>query len=33
MDFRDIEGGGMDGINLGQDRDPWRTLVNTVVNI
>jgi hypothetical protein len=30
MDLREIGWGGMDWINLAQDRDPWRALVNTV---
>jgi hypothetical protein len=33
LDLREIEWGGMDWINLAQDRDHWRTLVNTVVNL
>jgi hypothetical protein len=33
MDFRDIGWGGMDWINLAQDRDQWRALVNTVMNL
>jgi hypothetical protein len=32
MDFRDIWGG-MDWIDLTQDRDHWRVLVNTVMNL
>jgi hypothetical protein len=28
MDLREIEWGGMDWIELAQDRDQWRTLVN-----
>jgi hypothetical protein len=28
--FREIEWDGMDWINLAQDRDQWRALVNTV---
>jgi hypothetical protein len=30
MDLREIGRGGMDWINLAQDRDQWRALVNTV---
>jgi hypothetical protein len=26
-------GGGMDWINLAQDRDRWRTLINAVMNL
>jgi hypothetical protein len=32
MDLREIEWDGMDWIDLVQDRDQWRTLVNTVMN-
>jgi hypothetical protein len=31
MHFRDVGLGGMDWIDLGQDRDQWRALVNTVM--
>jgi len=31
MDFREVGGGG-DWMELAQDRDRWRALVNTVVN-
>jgi hypothetical protein len=33
MDFRKIGWGGMDWIHLAQDRDDWRVLVNTVMNL
>jgi hypothetical protein len=33
MDLRAIGSGGMDWIDLAQDRDQWRALVNTVMNI
>jgi hypothetical protein len=33
MDLREIGWGGMDWIDLAQDRDQWRTLVNTVMNL
>jgi hypothetical protein len=33
MTLREIGWGGMDWIDLPQDRGQWRTLVNTVVNI
>jgi hypothetical protein len=32
MDLREIGWDGMDWIDLAQDRDQWRTLVNTVMN-
>jgi hypothetical protein len=33
MDLREIVYGDMDKINLTQDRDQWRALVNTVMNL
>jgi hypothetical protein len=33
MDHREIEWDGMDWIVLAQDREQWRALVNTVMNI
>jgi hypothetical protein len=33
MDFREIGGDGMDWVNVAQDRDQWRALVNTVMNL
>jgi hypothetical protein len=33
MDFRRIRWDGMDWIDLAQDRDQWRALVNTVMNL
>jgi hypothetical protein len=33
IDFREIGWDGMDWIELGQDRDQWRALVNTVMNL
>jgi hypothetical protein len=33
MDLRDIGLGGMDYIHLAQDRDQWRALVSTVMNL
>jgi hypothetical protein len=33
IDLREIGWGGMDGINLAQDRDQWRALSNTVMNL
>jgi hypothetical protein len=33
MDLGDIGGGGMDWIDLAQDRDRWRALVKTVMNL
>jgi hypothetical protein len=33
MDLREIGWGGMDWIDLAQDRDQWRALVSTVMNL
>jgi hypothetical protein len=33
MNPRETRWGGMDWIDLAQDRDQWRTLVNTVINL
>jgi hypothetical protein len=33
MDLREIVWVGMDWIDLGQDKDQWRALVNTVTNL
>jgi hypothetical protein len=33
MDRREIGCDGMDWIDLAQDRDQWRALVNTVMNL
>jgi hypothetical protein len=33
MDLREIGWGDMDWIDLAQDRDQWRALVNTVINL
>jgi hypothetical protein len=33
MDIREIGWGGMDWIDLAQDRDRWRALLNTVINL
>jgi hypothetical protein len=33
MDLREIEWDGMDWINLAEDRDHWRALVNIVLNL
>jgi hypothetical protein len=33
MDLREIGFGNVDWINLAQNRDRWRALVNTVMNL
>jgi hypothetical protein len=33
MDLREIGCGGMEWIQLAQDRDRWRSLLNTVMNL
>jgi hypothetical protein len=33
MDLSEIEWDGVDWIDMAQDRDQWRTLVNTVLNL
>jgi hypothetical protein len=33
MDLREIKWVGMDWIDLAEDRDQWRALVNTVLNL
>jgi hypothetical protein len=33
MDLREIGWGGMDWFDLAQDREHWRALVNTVMNL
>jgi hypothetical protein len=33
MDLREIGWGGMDWKDLAQDRDQWRAVVNTVMNL
>jgi hypothetical protein len=33
LDLREIRWDGMDWIHLAQDRDQWRALVNTVMNL
>jgi hypothetical protein len=33
IDLREIGWNGMDWVDLAQDRDQWRALVNTVMNL
>jgi hypothetical protein len=33
MDLREIGWGGLDWIDLAEERDRWRALVNTVMNL
>jgi hypothetical protein len=33
MDLREIEQDGVDWMDMAQDRDQWRALVNTVLNL
>jgi hypothetical protein len=33
MDLREIGWDGVDWVDLGEDRDQWRALVNTVMNL
>jgi hypothetical protein len=33
MDLREIDLGSVDWIQMAQDRDRWRALVNTVMNL
>jgi hypothetical protein len=33
MDLKEIEWDGIDWMDLAQNRDQWRALVNTVINI
>jgi hypothetical protein len=33
IDLREIEWGGIDWIDLAQDRDQWRAFLNTVMNL
>jgi hypothetical protein len=33
MDLREIGFGGVDWIHMAQDRDQWRALMNTIMNL
>jgi hypothetical protein len=33
MDFRETGWSGMDWVDMAQDRDQWRALVNTILNL
>jgi hypothetical protein len=33
LDLREVGGDGMDWIDLDEDKDQWRALVNTVMNL
>jgi hypothetical protein len=33
VDFREIRRGGMDWVDLAEDRDQWRAFVNAVISI